>query len=1582
MARRRINRKVAIPGLVVLLGLMVLVVAVGWHRYGPKDPEKLLAKARAAVADARYPDAERYFAQAFAHAPNDAEKIDILFEVTDTVFLLDRTDVPRDNPQYHEPQWTRAVVQWQRIVNIDPKNVKARRLLLDYFYEMADSGVPDAWSRVQQEAQALLDTADAEAPDPFVLTALGRAKLEIAALGQVAEREKTLAEARDILEQVRQANPDDVDVYEYLARLELVQGQIEELRGIPNAQRQAAQRAEEVLRQAVTVAPDATDAHVNLLSTRLAAAQTDPEALAALEKDFQALVQRFPDAPEVYTALSNYHRAQNDLDAAVEALEKARSLGPLGILHSIELGRLYYRKSSVTSDPSHLNRALQIVTEALGSPNAKDLPGPRQSAHRMNRLALHNTLATWHADQALALDEGTAERAKHIEQVKASVHQIEQIIAVAENPMVQKWRGLLALVQGRRDEAIAQMYQAHREMMAAGRSDPFLAHTLAGLFTDEDTIGMRQQLLDVAIYGHAQDSIALVKPEALLEYARVLIKVRQYDTALRAVRSYERTHQTTDHSQALRIEALVGAGQFEEAQALMETLKADEKTRVHLELLLVQGRIAQAIREQAQMQLARLDEADAKRLEALADEVKRLQPQRAALVERLLTLDPSSVDFSLLVAAGNAYVNQDQTDKAKTLVDAYLERVPSDGAALIYRRLLDEPDPLAIPPERQRTISEEAITQGFKDPVERALALADLFSGDYDKAAEQYQAALKLDAENEQAITRYFNLALGFEKLDVAKEMADRAKTLNLDRCQGRFFTARLALAQGDLERALREVDAVLAARPVFPQAYQVRSTIQRAMGRTPQALEDIQTAAEMAPLNTLIARQRASMLFEQYDRVRASATPEQRQELRTALLRSMILNPRDWQILSLYAEFLYEAGRPDEVAQALAIRQRLLSEYPNLMNAMSLGSMAMRLAGREEDEIRRRALYDLAGNAFEQALAMEGSEEDREKVRTMYAEYLRITGRQQQAEAVFQDQPGTLWQFYLRDGQYAKARAILLALHEKDPKDTTVLRGLVLAASAAGRRDELQTYLERLLDIENTPDNEVLKLQMYLEHGINREATRKHLASYRERFPNDARGVLLEAWLATTEGRLDEALKLANRTLQLVPEDATAWRLRGLIHRLRNDLPQAIEDLENSRRRQPNNATIRMELAQAYVRAGRISAAVGELKAALNDPQAPDRAREMLEALLQRTDEEALWTFYQQTLEKFPDDTDWMMRAGLFAMQSGRLETAREILKKAWDQCPQGPDDAAKFDLYLESLLQSRRYETLIAEARPHTEGPFAAVAYAQMAQAHMKMGSRVQALSLYYQALEHSGTDDRLMLGVLQNMSQVVGVAEVEKWCRTRLQANPDALSPNLMMFILNRRAGEYNAALGYVSACMRIVGQDDPMWTRLAIDKSNVLIQAYVKTSDKQYLLEGIAALEDVLRVQPQNSTVLNNLAYLLADNNERLDQAVAFARQALDLRPDDPVLMDTYAYTLVKAGRFEEAERMAQMAIHYHEMSKPDAPWDAYEHLGMAQEGLGKKTDAKVAYERAMSIGKDSLTETDRQELEAAIARVSE
>jgi len=1590
MARRRINKKVAIPGLIILAALIVLAGLFGWRKFGPKDPNKELAKAEAALAQFDYRAAERAFARAYAYAKDDAQKIQIAFRVTNALFLLDRTDVPKDDPRYHERQWDRAIGQWRNIVNIDPKNAKARRKLLEYFYESADSGNPTAWPIVREEAQALIDLGSPDAQDSFVQIALGRAKMEIAALGQEAEREKLLNEAKDILERLRQARPDDVTLYEYLARAEIVQGQIDHVRGITNAQTQAARRAEAILQEAVKVAPESVEAHVNLLSTRLSAAQTDPNAVIALETDYKALVERFPKAPKAYKALAVYYDARNNPDAAIKAMEQARSLGQLSVADVVLLGRLYWRKSSLTGDPKYTSQAVDLITEALDYPDAKDLPGPRQAAHRMNRLMLHNTLATWHIEKALGLGVDDPERAAHIEKAKTSIHQIEQIVLVTDNPLLQKWRGLLALAQGRRDEAIVQMYKAHRQLLGAGHPDPFLAYVLAGLYTDEQTLGARQQFLHAAILGNPSQSIATDKPEALLEYAEVLLKLRQAPAALTLVRRYEQVHEPTSASRAVRIEALVRAGSFDLAQAAIQKFASDPKQRLRLELMLVEERISRAYQEQSQIEIG-LAPGDQNRLAELAKQIEEYAPQRAALVERLLNLDPQAVSFSSVVAAGTTYLQQKQPEKAKALVDTYLKHASDNVQALIYRRILNEPDPLNLTADRRRAIAEEAIRNDLQDPVKQALALANTFSGDYEKAAEQYQAVLQIDPQNSDAIRGLFELALINNKLDVAQTMAEKAKAANLDRCQGRFFAARLALSQGQdaaaknrmdeaqsrYEDALRLIDEALAARPVWPEAYQVRSAIQRILGRTPQALDDIRQAAEMAPFNGAIARQRASMLFEQYDKLRGSAPAELKQQLQSALLQSMRSNPRDWQIQSLFAEFVDQTGNP---AVALALRQRLLSEVPNLTNAMLLGSMAMRHAATEQDAERKQALYDLAGSAFEQGLSMEGTDAEVQRLQGLYAEYLRVTGKQQQAEAVFQNQPRLMWQFYLRNNQHAKAREILLKLYEENSKDPVVLRGLALVAQAQGDNEAVQRYTKELLDVEKTPDNEVLQLQMYIEQGIDREGTRKRLTSFRERYPDDTRGMLLDAWLTLLEGRTDEALDLANQTLQRAPENAAAWRVRGLIYRLKNDLPRAIDDLEKSRSMQPN-ATIRMELAQAYVLAGRLNAAVAELRAALKDPQAPDRVRLMLEDLLGRTDPKALWAFYQATLEKFPNNVEWMTRAGLYAMRSGRMKEARELLEKAWTQCPQQPEDAAKLDLYLESLLRSEQYDTLLATAQPYTDGPFATVAYAQMAQARMKMGSRVQALNLYRRALDRCGSDDKLMLGVLQNMSQVVGTEEVEKWCREKLAVNPDALSPNLMMFILNRNAAQYNTALGYITACMRIVGPDDPKWVRLAIDKSNTLIQAYVKTADRQYLLEGISTLEDILKLQPENSTVLNNLAYLLADNNERLDEAVTYAKKALDLRPDNPVLMDTYAYTLVKVGRFEEAERTAKMAIHYHEMSKPNAPWDAYKHLGMAQEGLGKKADAKAAYERALAVSEDQLTDKDKADLEQAIQRVS-
>ncbi|MFM8472271.1 MAG: tetratricopeptide repeat protein, partial [Candidatus Kapaibacterium sp.] len=73
------------------------------------------------------------------------------------------------------------------------------------------------------------------------------------------------------------------------------------------------------------------------------------------------------------------------------------------------------------------------------------------------------------------------------------------------------------------------------------------------------------------------------------------------------------------------------------------------------------------------------------------------------------------------------------------------------------------------------------------------------------------------------------------------------------------------------------------------------------------------------------------------------------------------------------------------------------------------------------------------------------------------------------------------------------------------------------------------------------------------------------------------------------------------------------------------------------------------------------------------------------------------------------------------------------------------------------------------------------------------------------------------------------------------------------------------------------------------------------------------------EKIIARNPLNHLALNNLAYSYAVKGHRLRTALDYARRALELSPDRPSYLDTYAWALHKSGRYKDADAMLQRAI---------------------------------------------------------------
>jgi tetratricopeptide (TPR) repeat protein len=642
------------------------------------------------------------------------------------------------------------------------------------------------------------------------------------------------------------------------------------------------------------------------------------------------------------------------------------------------------------------------------------------------------------------------------------------------------------------------------------------------------------------------------------------------------------------------------------------------------------------------------------------------------------------------------------------------------------------------------------------------------------------------------------------------------------------------------------------------------------------------------------------------------------------------------------------------------------------------LGNMALRMARTEWDAAKKSGLIELAGGAYRKGMEIEPTNES---VRQAYADYLQFTQQEEKALDLIKDDENMLWKFYLRTGQFEQAETLLKALRQKNPEDPLLIQGLIAAIQATGKRDEIKPYLERLGELDETQETELFILQKYIDNGFTREAE-KRLASFKERYPDDTTALLIEAWTTMGKGQLGEALTLTNRYLETDTNNAGAWRLRGRLYRLMNQPRKAVDDLQRSKNLQ-DTLEVRMELATVYTQLNQETAAIGELVPSLDDPQTPMRVISMLESLYGRYNRiPDLEKLYASMLDKNPENPYWYQRSGTYYLNQKDFPKALSLLEKAMDMSmTDGQPNASALDLYLEGLTQSEHYDKAIAVGSRYIDGPLGHIAYGHIGEAQAQLNQKQKATESYYKALTKAGTNENILQGVMQSMLTHVGQEAVTAWIEDHLAADSAALPVHVLASRLAQIQGSYNKAIEHRDKCIEIVGRDNPNYLGHAINKVNLLIMAYTKTSDRQYLERAIDLNGQLLEIQPGNASLLNNMAYLLADNNQQLDTALDYARKAHQSDPGNPIYLDTYAYAQGKSGRYEQSKENLLWAMQIYEAAAQPVPWDLYKHLAMAYEGLQEVDQAIEMYQKALDAS-EQMSEREKEEMQQIIARLKQ
>jgi tetratricopeptide (TPR) repeat protein len=115
-----------------------------------------------------------------------------------------------------------------------------------------------------------------------------------------------------------------------------------------------------------------------------------------------------------------------------------------------------------------------------------------------------------------------------------------------------------------------------------------------------------------------------------------------------------------------------------------------------------------------------------------------------------------------------------------------------------------------------------------------------------------------------------------------------------------------------------------------------------------------------------------------------------------------------------------------------------------------------------------------------------------------------------------------------------------------------------------------------------------------------------------------------------------------------------------------------------------------------------------------------------------------------------------------------------------------------------------------------------------------------------------------------------------------------------------------------------------------------------------------------LRSLIATAPDYHAAYNALGYSLADRNQRLPEARALIKKALEFAPEDPFITDSLAWVEFRSGNLEQSLALLQKAFE----ARPDAEIAA--HLGEVLWTLNQREQANKAWQQGLQLNEDNDT----------------
>jgi tetratricopeptide (TPR) repeat protein len=429
---------------------------------------------------------------------------------------------------------------------------------------------------------------------------------------------------------------------------------------------------------------------------------------------------------------------------------------------------------------------------------------------------------------------------------------------------------------------------------------------------------------------------------------------------------------------------------------------------------------------------------------------------------------------------------------------------------------------------------------------------------------------------------------------------------------------------------------------------------------------------------------------------------------------------------------------------------------------------------------------------------------------------------------------------------------------------------------------------------------------------NANRKSAVENINAMLQEDPAGFEAGLLELIkLFEKEGRAQFTYEALEEVSTQQPTQVSVLFLQAVLATMLPDNALAQEKISKALELQPDWNKAVIFQAQLAGRTGDLVKARRYLEKAVK--QAPEdlQLRKMLIEVLVNTEayDDAI-RVCQNVLDEKPDDAESLFSIALIYAQQNQLDKAENYLEKLLSN-PEW-DDQASF--YLGKLeMQKRRPEKALAW-------------FDKVVDPRVAFDADMAGLSIVMNLKRQDEVEQRVLRMENKYPDQHLRILT------TKAE-------------FLNQQ-GDYQQAFDVLSAVLK-EGPDnrDVLYARALIaEKMNRLD-----------LLE--ADLLSILRKNPDDIGALNAMGYTLTDRTARYDEAEKYLKRAIELQPNEAVIIDSYGWLLFKKGQAEQA------LVYLQQAYDKQAENEIAAHLIEVLWSVGSKKEAKELFDSAYKKSPD-------------------